>query len=83
MQAKQRRAIINRLKRANGQLQGVINMIEDDRECRDIVNQLAAVSKAIDRAGFKIISSAMRGCIHGSGDALSADDIEELFLRLT
>ena len=80
----QRRAIINRLKRAHGQLAGVIAMMEEDRHCRDVVTQLAAVSKALDRAGFKLVSSSMRGCLNGSGEGnLTPDDIEELFLRLT
>lgn len=80
----QRRAIINRLKRAHGQLAGVIAMMEEDRHCRDVVTQLAAVSKALDRAGFKLVSSSMRGCINGTDNGnLSPDEIEELFLRLT
>lgn len=80
----QRRAIINRLKRAHGQLAGVIAMMEEDRHCRDVVTQLAAVSKALDRAGFKLVSSSMRGCLNGSGEGnLTPDEIEELFLRLT
>lgn len=80
----QRRAIINRLKRANGQLAGVIAMLEDDRDCREIVTQLSAVSKAIDRAGFKVVSSSMRGCLNGTDNGhLTPDEIEDLFLRLT
>ncbi len=80
----QRRAIINRLKRAHGQLAGVISMMEEDRHCRDIITQLAAVSKALDRAGFKLVSSSMRGCLNGTDDdGLTPDEIEELFLRLT
>lgn len=80
----QRRAIINRLKRAHGQLAGVIAMMEEDRHCRDVVTQLAAVSKALDRAGFKLVSSSMRGCLNGTDKGnLSPDEIEELFLRLT
>lgn len=80
----QRRAIINRLKRAHGQLAGVISMMEEDRDCRDVVTQLAAVSKALDRAGFKLVSSSMRGCLNGTDDGkLTPDEIEELFLRLT
>lgn len=43
-------SVVRRLKRAQGQLGGIIKMIEDGRECDDIVTQLAAVSKAIDRA---------------------------------
>ena len=48
--------VVKRLKRAQGQIGGIIRMIEDGRNCDDIVMQLAAVSKAVDRAGFTTIS---------------------------
>jgi len=73
--------VLNRLKRAQGQLAGVIAMVEDGRECRDVVTQLAAVSRALDRAGFKIIASNMRQCLAGES-AMSADELERLFLAL-
>ncbi|WP_374614513.1 metal-sensitive transcriptional regulator, partial [Gordonia sp. (in: high G+C Gram-positive bacteria)] len=56
-------AVLNRLRRAQGQLAGVIAMIEAGRDCKDVVTQLAAVSRALDRAGFKIVASGMRQCI--------------------
>ena len=52
--------IANRLKRARGQLDGLINAFESGAGCRDVVTQLAAVSKALDRAGFLIVSTAMQ-----------------------
>ena len=54
--------VINRIKRAQGQLAGVLKMLEEGRECDEVVTQLAAVSSALDRAGFAVISSAMRDC---------------------
>jgi DNA-binding FrmR family transcriptional regulator len=76
--------VLNRLRRARGQLNAVIDMVEQERSCKDIVTQLAAVSKALDRAGFKLVSSSMRGCLNGSDNGnLTPDEIEELFLRLT
>ena len=76
--------VLTRLRRAHGQLGGVIAMIEQGRSCKDVVTQLAAVSKALDRAGFKIIASGLRDCITGSGDqpAVSIDELEKLFLSL-
>jgi len=52
--------VLNRLRRAQGQLAGVIAMVESGRDCADVVTQLAAVSRALDRAGFKIVASGMR-----------------------
>lgn len=63
-------------------------MIEQGRSCKDVVTQLAAVSRALDRAGFKIIASGLRDCITSSGDRsagaspLSMDELEKLFLSL-
>lgn len=56
------RRILNRLKRARGQLNAVIEAVEAGGDCRTVVTQLAAVSSALDRAGFAVISSAMRDC---------------------
>ena len=52
--------VIARLRRARGQIDGVIAMIEAGRSCKDIVTQLAAASKAIDKAGFKVVAVPLR-----------------------
>ena len=78
--------VLNRLRRAHGQLAGVISMIEQGRECSDVVTQLAAVSKALNRAGFKIIATGMRHCLTGetpeSAEPISEAELEKLFLAL-
>ena len=76
-------AVLNRLRRAQGQLAGVIQMIENGRDCQDVVTQLAAVSRALDKAGFKILASGMRQCLIADGDApLSEAQLERMFLTL-
>lgn len=77
--------ILNRLRRAQGQLAGVIGMVEQGRECKDVVIQLAAVSKALDRAGFKLVACGLRECASGaqSGDGLTEAELEKLFLTLS
>ena len=58
--------VINRIKRAQGQLAGVLRMLEEGRECEDVVTQLAAVSRALDRAGFAIVATGLQQCLtHG------------------
>ena len=78
--------ILNRLRRAQGQLNGVISMIEQGRECKDVVTQLAAVSKALDRAGFKIVATGLRECMLGeptNGKApMTEAELEKIFLSL-
>ncbi|MFB7618666.1 metal-sensitive transcriptional regulator [Kitasatospora sp. NPDC056181] len=78
-------AVLNRLRRAQGQLGGVIAMIEAGRDCKDVVTQLAAVSRALDRAGFKIVASGMRQCLataDGDVPPMSETELEKLFLAL-
>ena len=78
------RKIVNRLKRANGQLAGTINLIENGGHCREVVQQLAAVSKAIDRAGFLVIATAMRECMldEGENGEENRENLEKMFLSL-
>ena len=77
--------ISNRLRRARGQLDAVIAAVEADNPCRDIVTQLAAVSSALDRAGFAIVSTAMKECLTDAergDDNLTTQELEKLFLML-
>ena len=73
---------INRLKRAQGQLGAVIRMLEEGRDCKDTVTQLAAVSKALDRAGFAIIASGLEQCAARNDTGVGTEDREERFLSL-
>jgi DNA-binding FrmR family transcriptional regulator len=81
--------VINRIKRAQGQLAGVLRLLQEGRDCEDVVTQLAAVSKALDRAGFAIIASGMQQCLStaessagGEVAALDLKKMEKLFLSL-
>ena len=87
--ADSQRKIVNRLKRAQGQLAAVIAAVEAGNDCRAVVTQLSAVASAIDRAGFVIIASAMKDCVaqapgdqSGDTEQLSVDELEKLFLTL-
>jgi len=82
------RKTVNRLKRAQGQLAAVIAAVESGADCRAVVTQLAAVSSAIDRAGFTIISTAMKECLTDTGTdgattPLRVEELEKLFLALS
>lgn len=81
------RRVANRLKRAEGQLHALIATLEGDAHCRDVVIQLAAVSRALDRAGFAIVASALQDCVSDKGgtathDGMDVAEIEKLFLSL-
>jgi DNA-binding FrmR family transcriptional regulator len=76
--------ILNRLRRAEGQVGGVIRMLEEGRDCQDGVTLLAAVGKALDRAGFAIVATGLRQCVTQPDQAAAPDlaALEKLFLSL-
>lgn len=65
----------NRLRRVEGQIKGVLRMMEDDKDCKDIVTQLSAARSAIDRTIGVVVSSNLITCIQ---DESLADDKEDL-----
>ena len=71
---------LRRLRRAHGQLGGVIRMLEEGRDCRDLVTQLAAASSALDRAGFAIVAGGLRQCMSDPDSDLEPKELERLFL---
>jgi len=77
-------AITKRLKRANGQLTAVIRMLEEGRNCEDVVTQLAAVNKAVTTAGFTMISASLKECIEDNKNNSQAvtEKLQKLFLSL-
>ncbi|WAX56056.1 metal-sensitive transcriptional regulator [Jatrophihabitans cynanchi] len=77
-------AIVKRLRRAQGQIGGVLKMIDDGRDCEEIVTQVAAVSRALDRAGFAIVATGLKQCLIDSGgvDSVDSDKMQKLFLSL-
>ena len=77
-------SVINRIKRTRGQLDGVLRMLETGRDCEDVVTQLAAVSRALDRAGFAIVATGLQQCLANGDDIDSVDvkKMEKLFLSL-
>ena len=76
-------AVVNRIKRAQGQLSGVLRMLEEGRDTQEVVNQLKAVSRALDRAGFAIIAAELREATsRGSVTDEELAQLERFFLSL-
>ena len=81
--------IINRLRRAAGQIDGVIGMLQSGRSCKDVVTQPSAASRALDRAGYKLIATSMKECLLAETTdpdhtpELTPDQLERLFLTLS
>lgn len=83
--ATQLKDVVTRLKRVQGQIGGIIKMIEEGRDCSDVVTQLAAAARALDRAGFKIIATGMRQCMVETDEGtrhIDESELERLFLSL-
>ncbi|MHA6632033.1 metal-sensitive transcriptional regulator [Pseudonocardia sichuanensis] len=77
--------VLGRLRRVQGQIGGIVRMIEEGRDCSDVVTQLAAASRALDRAGFKIIATGMRQCMVQDDTGtrrVNEEELERLFLSL-
>jgi len=75
-----------RLRRVQGQVAGILAMIDDERSCRDVIQQIAAASRALDRAGLKLLVSQLQYCLEDK-DAAKAEgydpaEVERLFLML-
>jgi len=77
----ERRDVLNRLARIEGQVRGIQRMVEDDKYCVDILTQISAVTTALDRVGLKILDSHVHGCVRDamrSGDEEATAKTEEL-----
>mgnify|MGYP000926073274 CR=1 FL=1 len=75
----EKKAIVNRLKRIEGQVRGIQKMVEDDRYCIDILVQISAIQAALKKVGLSITERHMKHCVaHAveTGDGERA--IEEL-----
>ncbi|WP_030948619.1 metal-sensitive transcriptional regulator [Streptomyces sp. NRRL S-646] len=77
------KAVLNRLRRAQGQIAGVIRMIEEGRDCEDVITQLSAASRALDRAGFAIIATGLQQCLTDvESGRRNGEDVEQMRARL-
>ena len=67
---------INRIKRIEGQIRGILRMMEEEKDCKDVVTQLSAVRSAVDRAIGVIVSDNLIECINNLDR--DTDNVDEL-----
>lgn len=72
----------DRLARVQGQIGGIVRMIDEGRDCTDILQQLSAASTALTRAGFSIVSTGMAHCVNEPDDSDSRMALEKAFMSL-
>jgi len=75
-----------RLRRIEGQVRGIQQMLSDSRDCRDVVTQIAAANKALEQVGFRLVSAGLTWCLEDPERSAAAgydiDDVEKMFLKL-
>ena len=78
--------LLKRLRRVEGQIRGIQQMLVDGRECRDVVTQISAASKALDQAGFKLVASGLTYCLNhpeqAAEEGYDIDDVQKMFMKL-
>jgi DNA-binding FrmR family transcriptional regulator len=76
-----------RLHRVSGQLAGIERMLDGGRECKDVVTQISAATRALEQAGFKLVAAGLTYCIAHPDEAEAAgyplDVVEKMFLKLS
>jgi len=78
--------LMRRLRRAEGQVRGVQQMLTEGRDCRDIVTQLSAVTKALEQAGFLLVAAGLTWCVsdpdRAAEQGYAIEDVQKMFLKL-
>ncbi len=76
----------NRLRRVAGQVQGVERMLEEGRDCREIVAQISAATKALEQAGFRLVAEGLTYCVQrpqeAEADGYDVDMVQKMFMKL-
>jgi len=72
-----------RLRRLEGQVGGIEDMLSDSRECRDIVTQLRAAIRGLEQVGYRLLASGLSYCVENPEDSAesgySLDEVQRLF----
>ena len=71
--------LILRLKKIEGQVRGLQRMVEEKRDCQDIITQLLAVRAGLDQAGLQLITTNIHDCLSAErvGDEQAARSLEQ------
>ena len=78
--------LIKRLRRVEGQVRGVQQMLTDGRDCRDVVTQISAASKALDQAGFVLVAAGLTWCLQdperSKAEGYDVSEVQKMFTKL-
>jgi DNA-binding FrmR family transcriptional regulator len=80
------RDVRTRLHRVAGQLEGIERMLDDGRECRDVVTQISAANRALEQAGFRLVAAGLTYCVtnpeQAEADGYPLDEVQKMFMKL-
>ncbi len=75
-----------RLRRIGGQVQGIERMLDEGRECRDVVTQISAANRALEQTGFRLVSAGLTYCLSNpeaaTAEGYPLEEVEKMFMRL-
>lgn len=75
-----------RLRRAEGQVRGVGVMLDEGRDCREVVTQLTAVIKALEQAAFLLVAAGLTWCVsdpeRAAEEGYALADVQKMFMKL-
>lgn len=75
-----------RLRRIEGQIRGIQQMLSEDRDCRDVVTQISAANKALEQVGFNLVAAGLTWCIanpeQSAKEGYALEDVQKMFLKL-
>jgi DNA-binding FrmR family transcriptional regulator len=78
--------VCKRLRRVAGQVQGIERMLTEGRECRDVITQVSAATRALEQAGFRLLAANLTACIENpeqaAADGYPLGEIERMFMKL-
>ena len=72
-----------RLARLEGQIRGIQRLLDEGAGCKDVIHQVSAASAALDRVGYRLVASAIQNCVNNPDSPMTADELEQLFLKLS
>jgi len=78
--------LIRRLRRVEGQVRGLQQMLADQRDCRDVVTQLSAANKALEQVGFNLVAAGLTWCLEdperSAAQGYELADVKKMFTKL-
>lgn len=74
-----------RLRRVEGQIRGLQRMLDEGKDCREVITQLSAAQAALDRVAYRLVAAGMRHCVThpDETEGMTPEELEKLFLKVS